>query len=176
MLRAAEKRLVVLAACGAVAVVLACADTGPAQQGKKKQAEKAEKAAKQGARPKEAEILREAWILMAGANHDYDGHRVKAMHAVHAAVEILDKGLLKNGSGGQKLVAHEEEVQAARAKFVAKQSGAVHEPQQLSDLQMREARGLLLEVQGALAKNKQEKVLAHVNEAIKQVHIALKIR
>src|SRR5437660_11180188 len=36
----------------------------------------------------EADTLRKAFIALAGANHDYKGHRAKAMHAVKAALGI----------------------------------------------------------------------------------------
>jgi len=144
-------------------------------QGKKKNPP-AEQAARQEGKLKETEVLTQAYILMAMGDHDYDGHRVKAMHQVHQAVEILDKSILKKGTNGQKTVALQEEIAAARAKFIEKHSATIHESQALSDLQMREAATLLAQVRGALAGNKQERPLKHVDAAIKEVNIALKIR
>ena len=46
----------------------------------------------------EAEALRKAYTLLAAGNHDYDGHRVKAMGAVKDAVRILDDSIMKHGS------------------------------------------------------------------------------
>src|SRR4051794_16069335 len=45
----------------------------------------------------EADMLRQAYVLMAGANHDYNGHRGKAMHAVHTAFNALDKQVSSKG-------------------------------------------------------------------------------
>ena len=52
----------------------------------------------------------------------------------------------------------------------------VHETQRLSDLQMREAHRLLVEVHGALAQRNQPKVREHVDNAIKGLKTALAIR
>jgi hypothetical protein len=160
---------------GAVLAVLTFGAESQAQQ-KKKPPPPVVQAAQQEVKSKEAEILREAYILMAAANHNYDGHRVKAMHQVEEAVGILDKSIFKKGTNGQRVLALKEDIAAAQAKFIAQHSAKEHEPQALSDLQMREAGAMLLNVRGALEKNQQGKVLHHVDEAIKQVNIALKIR
>src|SRR5207237_6228875 len=59
-------------------------------------------AAKQEANLREAEALRVAYIMVAAANHDYDGHRVKAMKQLQEAVKILDIKVLNHGTAGQK--------------------------------------------------------------------------
>jgi len=163
---------------GAVLTLLLFASTGSSrqlgEQGKQKGKQKAK--ATTEVKLKESEALKEAFILMAGANHDYDGHRAKAMHQVEEAIKSLDTSILKNGSNGEKIVALEEEITAARARFAAKRSVPVHEVQQLSDLQMREAHRLLVEVHGAMAQRNQPKVREHVDNAVIQVETALKIR
>src|SRR5262249_1078309 len=65
-------------------------------------------AAQQEVKAREAEVLREAYLFLAGAGPDDAGHRAKAMRQVHQAVEILDKRILKNGTQGQKVVALQE--------------------------------------------------------------------
>jgi hypothetical protein len=69
----------------------------------------AQKKAKEEAKKKadvlnagELDMLRKAYVLLAGANHDYDGHRVKAMGAVNAAAKILEGSLVKKGTPQQK--------------------------------------------------------------------------
>src|SRR5262249_28174600 len=173
-------RLVSLLALSA-GVLLAGA--GPSQQPGKdaqkaaKQAQKAaEKAAKQEVKLKEAMFLKEAYILMAMANHDYQGHRAKAMHQVEAAVKILDGSIMKNGTNGQKVVAHQQDIDAAQAAFIAKHQGKVHEPQALSDLQMKQALQLVINVEKAVAKLKQKDgVLGHLKNAIQQTPTARKV-
>src|SRR5207253_9265626 len=89
----------------------------PSEQAKQKGKQKGKASAE--VKLKESEALKEAYILMAGANHDYDGHRARAMHQVHEAIKILDTSILKDGTNGEKVVALEEEIAAARAKFAA---------------------------------------------------------
>jgi len=125
---------------------------------------------------KEAAVLKKAYILLAMGDHTYDGHRVKAMAQVEEAIKILDRSVMATGTKGQKVVAAQQEVAAARAAFIAKHQGIVHESQAASDLQLREAARLLAEVRPALVNHKQPKVREHVDHAIKQVEIALAIR
>jgi hypothetical protein len=143
-----------------------------AQQQKKA----AEKAADAQVKLSEAERLKAAYIFLAMANHDYDGFRAKAMHDLQEAARLLDASILKNGTGGQKVLALKEDIAAARAKFLAKHSATVHEPQALSDLQMREGLQLVLGVRPVLVQRKQPRVLAHVDKAIQHINTALKIR
>jgi hypothetical protein len=127
---------------------------GPAPD-KAKQAEQLKKAT-------EAETLAEAYILLAAANHDYDGHRARAMEWVEAAVDRIHE------AAAMKKV--------ATAKAAAKQAPQMHEKQTVSDAQMDRAREVLLVVRDVLAKNKQVKVLEDVDNAIKEINIARKIR
>src|SRR5262249_48792132 len=149
----------------AVLALLLYTDDGhssqPIEQAKQKTKQKAK--ATTEVKLKESEVLKEAYILMAGANHDYDGHRAKAMRHVEDAIKDLDTSIFKNGTNGEKVVALEEEITAARAKFAAKRSVPIHEVQQLSDLQMREAHRLLVEVHGAMVQRIQQKVREHVD-------------
>src|ERR1700687_2027223 len=50
----------------------------------------------------EAQSLRQAYLTLASGNHDYNGHRAKAMTAVRSALKILDGVVLKNGTAPQK--------------------------------------------------------------------------
>jgi hypothetical protein len=123
---------------------------------------------------KEVNGLAEAYVLMAGANHDYDGHRVKSMGKIKEAINQLDKSILKTGDNGEKVVATKDEIASRRAKFVAEHQGVHHESQEFADLQMREALTLLAQVRADLPK-KHGKAHQHVNAAIEQAEIALKI-
>lgn len=96
----------------------------------------------------EGEKLREAYQIMAWAYHDYKGHRAKAMHATEAAGKTFGLNLKGEGRG--------------------------HERQGISDAQLRHARELLIEVRDVSAG--QKKVHKHVDEAIKQLGIALNIK
>src|SRR4051794_16904182 len=50
---------------------------------------KGAQAAKQALKLSEAEALQDAYLLLAGANANYAGHRAKAMHHIHEAYKML---------------------------------------------------------------------------------------
>lgn len=74
---------------------------------------------------KEADMLRRAYVILATGDHDYKGHRTKAMRAIESAAGLL--GLKLHGDDKDR------------------------QPQPLSDEKLREARGLLQNVLGASA-------------------------
>ena len=120
--------------------------------------------------------MRKAYTLLAAGNHDYDGHRVKAMGAVKDAVRILDDSIMKHGSTKLKAATTKEKAVIAQVDAVVKKSPALHEPQAASDTQLAKAAEVLAELRPTLVKNKQQNVLGHVDKAIKEIKIALKIR
>ena len=98
----------------------------------------------------EAGMLQNAYLILATGNHDYQGHRVKAMHQIEAAAKLL--GVTLSGDAKDK------------------------QPQPLSDAKLREAQGLLQNVLGAAEVKNQVRVTKHINNAINQINIALSIR
>jgi hypothetical protein len=92
------------------------------------------------------EMLRQAYVSLSVADHDYKGHRVKAMKEIQAACKLLGYKLHGEGRG--------------------------HEKQIVSDVQLRNAQELLEQARHGL----RGKPLKHVNAAIKQITIALAIR
>jgi hypothetical protein len=98
----------------------------------------------------EAGMLHRAYKILATGDHDYKGHRVKAMEAVKKAADLL----------GVDLTGDDKD----------------HEKQFLSDDKMREARGLLENVLGASEVKSQERIAKHINEAIKEINKALSKR
>jgi hypothetical protein len=98
----------------------------------------------------EAGTLHRIYHLLATGDHDYKGHRAKAMHAVEAAAKLLKLDL------------------SADLKDKT--------PQVLSDDKLREAKGQLHNVVGAAAVKDQKRVVKHLNEAIEQLNTALAIR
>jgi hypothetical protein len=93
-----------------------------------------------------ANLLRQAYVTLSLADHDYKGHRVEAMKQIEAAAKLLRVGLHGDGRG--------------------------HEKQGVSDEQLRTARNLLEQARTGL----KAKPLKHVDRAINQINIALKIR
>jgi len=159
-------RLFPLLGAVALLVVLASGSETPAQKKNKKgqPVPSAGQLQKAMTRPKgpavspvaklqEAAVLRNAYILMAAANHNYHGHRGKAMKAIERAVTKLDKGAAAQGNLGQKVLARQNEIQVEVAKFRARHAGKVHTPQAWSDLQVQEAGRLLVRLRPVLAAN-----------------------
>jgi hypothetical protein len=98
----------------------------------------------------EADVLRRAYRILATGDHDYKGHRARAMHAVEEAGKLLDMDL----AGDLK----------------------DRTPQPLSDDKLREAQGLITEVLGAAEVKDQKRITKHLKEAVNQINTALSIR
>jgi hypothetical protein len=125
----------------------------------------------------EAQSLRQAYLTLAGGNHDYDGHRVKAMTAVRSALKILDGVVLKNGTSQQKAATTQGQAAVAKADAAAKQTPTLHEDQATSDKLLQQAAQTLTQVRATMVTNKQRpKVLGYVDTALSEIATALKIR
>ena len=98
----------------------------------------------------EAQLLRNAYRTLATGDHDYRGHRVKAMHAVEAAAKLLGMDL----------------------------AGDLRDrtPQPISDEKLREAQNQISQVLGAAEVKGQKHIVKHLNAAIQQINLALSIR
>ena len=96
------------------------------------------------------ESLVHAYRLLKKADHDYDGHRVKAME--HLEVAGKELGLELKGDLNDK------------------------EHQWKSDAQLAEARKILRTAAKKLERADRDRVATHVDEAIKEINIALKIK
>jgi hypothetical protein len=92
------------------------------------------------------ELLRDAYDLLYVADHDYKGHRARAMHQIEDAFRMYGAKLRGQGKG--------KEVQRA------------------SDAQLREAQSKLEQSLGGLAG----KPALHIQNAIKQLNIALRVK
>jgi hypothetical protein len=92
------------------------------------------------------DLLRQAYVTLGQADHDYKGHRRAAMRQVEAAARFLGASL---GSEARN-----------------------REPQGVSDDQLRAAQGLLQEAAAGLSG----KPLKHVLAAERQINVALSIR
>lgn len=91
-------------------------------------------------------LLEDAYATLAHANHDYKGHRVRAMEQIRLAAKELGGTISGKGKG--------------------------HEPQATSDAQLKAAIGLLQQAGTGLAGAP----LKHINNAIAQLNTALSIR
>jgi hypothetical protein len=95
----------------------------------------------------EISLLQNAYTLLSTANHDYDGHRVKAMKSVRAAAMQLRVSL----------------------------QGEMHgnEQQATSDAQLRQAQKMLQQVRSAAAERKQRRLVKHLDTALEHLSAAL---
>jgi hypothetical protein len=120
----------------------------------------------------EAELLREAYILVATANPDSKGHTAKAMTHLRKAITILDKSVMKDGTPLEKSATQALD----NAAVIAKHVPAVFVNQAKSDAQLRAAAGLLLQVELVLALSNQTNVLGQVDRAGNEIVTALNSR
>jgi hypothetical protein len=92
-------------------------------------------------------LLGNAYTTLSQADHDYKGHRAKAMQEIKQAMHEL---------GGK----------------INKGDGKGHEPQATSNAQLRAAKGMLQQALPSLSG----KPLNHINAAIRQIDEALAIK
>jgi hypothetical protein len=123
----------------------------------------------------EARRLREAFVLLAGANHDYGGERVRAMEQVKAALGRVDEFVLKHGNAAQKDATHKGRESVREAEAAAASLAMVNQPQPASDKQLQAAREILVAVRGVLGEHGQQAAQDHTQRAVRHVSLALKI-
>jgi hypothetical protein len=95
----------------------------------------------------DVQTLTQAYSTLASADHDYKGHRIKAMHAIKKAARMMGQRL-----GGD---------------------GKAKEPQSLSDEQLRGVQSMLQKVRGTVGGRNSQRVVQHINEAIQHLTVAL---
>jgi hypothetical protein len=98
----------------------------------------------------EVQSLRTAYMTLYVADHDYKGHRRHAMHALEKACDLLGTDIRGDGKG--------------------------HEPQTVSDDQLKQAQQIVEQVKNGLAANSPKKLVKHLEEAIKEISTALSIK
>jgi hypothetical protein len=98
------------------------------------------------------------------------------MHAVKGALGILDDHVLKHGTPAMKLQTRQGRAAIDGAEKGNRNNPHPREPQRVSDALLHQARLQLLEVRPHLVIHKQHNVLPHVDRAVNEIHVALKIR
>ncbi len=93
-----------------------------------------------------ASLLTQAYAVLSVADHDYKGHRVRAMKQIEAAAKVVGVTLTGNGKG--------------------------HEQQGTSDQQLQTATSLLQQARAGLPPKAQR----HVDKALEQLSTALSIK
>lgn len=127
-------------------------------------------------RLQEAQYLVQAYTAVIMANHDYAGHRGKAAHAIHEAVRILHEGVMRSGSESQQAVVMQQRASIASAEQASRSLAMVRERQAASDAQLAQAQQLLLQLRPTLVSNNQQRIVAHVDRALREIQISLQVR
>jgi hypothetical protein len=97
----------------------------------------------------EAGMMHRAYRILAFGDHDYHGHRAKAMDQVKKAAALL--GLDLRGDDRD------------------------HTPQVLSDDKLREARGLLQNIRDSAEVKDQKRITKHLQTAIDEINTGLSV-
>jgi hypothetical protein len=136
----------------------------------------AQDAAKAGSQLAEAELLGQAYVLLLNENADYNGHRGSAMNSVKKGFEELRSHVMAHGTPAQKAEVKKQQVVIRNADIARGKAPTILKSQKASDDALRQAAAMLTSVQGSLAKDKHRAVLGHVDHAIYELGIALKVR
>lgn len=162
---------------GVVALLAGLSFAGASQAAKPPPAPKkpAKSALTMAMQYEQAQALRKAFAALAGGNHDYNGHRARAMQEVKAALKHLDGAVMKHGSAQLKQGTTAGKAAVGLVEKVAQNTPTLHERQAGSDAQIRQGGELLAQVRGTLVKQ-QGIVQKHVDKAIQEVKIALQTR
>jgi hypothetical protein len=148
---------------------------GPNQAGQESARGKQKEAVKQQLNLAEVAQLRQAYLLLNAANGDYAGHRAKAMNYLNQAIKILEVHIAQKGMPAQETENIRQEAVRAYYKSQRKNAPAVIEPQIISDAQVFQAGQLLGQLRLVLARNKQNVILGHVDQALGEIRKALAI-
>ncbi len=97
----------------------------------------------------EIDLLRNAYGMLAKADHDYKGHRHKAMVEIAEAAKLLGVTFHGDGRAGER--------------------------QSLSDAQLRNVKEMLLKSHAGLDGKHHKQVRYHIDKAINEISIALSI-
>jgi len=103
-----------------------------------------------GEKTTQVQQLQQAYHILEVADHDYKGHRKKAMGHIERACKEL--GAKPHGDGKGK------------------------EPQGTSDAQLREAQSMLQQARATASANNLKQVVKHIDNALEEINTALKIK
>lgn len=155
-------RLVVVATLALVTVASLLPSSSQAQNGARRQRRNAIRAnrpfapvgfssGKAPANPADVQAVTQAYRLLSQADHDYQGHRAKAMKHLHQAGRVL--GVSLKGDGKNK------------------------EQQGTSDSQLKQAQTTLQQMTANNAAGKRhQRAMQHVNSALSEISTALSIK
>jgi hypothetical protein len=107
---------------------------------------------RQPANPADVQAVTQAYKLLAQADHDYQGHRIKAMKHLHQAGKVL--GINLKGDGKTS-----------------------NEAQGTSDSQLKQAQTMLQQMtSNSVGGKRHQRAMQHVNSALSELSTALSIK
>jgi hypothetical protein len=116
------------------------------------------------------QALRTAHTLLAEANHDYDGHRALAAKEVHRAIVEL------RGKKAAPAVVDPAKAAAKAGSKPAAGAAGQHEPQEVSDGQLRQAQQLLQQALSVVTSAGRGKAAGQIRAAVGEIDAALTIK
>lgn len=135
-----------------------------------------EQSAEQALKGREGALLTRAYILLAATNEDFGGHRATALKEVGAACNLLNTGMLKQGTVQQQISALRNASAKAAAKAASQDTAPVHELQTVSARQLLTADALIQRVAFVLNAANQKRLRDHLANADREIVSALKLR
>jgi hypothetical protein len=120
---------------------------------------------KSAAEASEVAPLQQAFETLRGADHDYDGHRVKAMHDIAMACRLLGANIVPEGEKKPKPTGS-----------TTRPGKSEPEDQATSDAQLHQAQATVEQVLGTIPAGKQPRVTECLQNAVKELGIALSIK
>jgi hypothetical protein len=110
--------------------------------------------------------IRSAQKLLAEADHDYDGHRAKALAEVHTAINAISGNRSQTNNQSASAAA------SAAGKHSSEKKSSEKESQEKSDAQLQQAQTILQGLQQEVATH-HSKASRNVNSAITEINAAL---
>lgn len=133
----------------------------------------------------EVAALRPAFELLKTADHDYQGHRVKAMAAIATACRLMGTEILPpethakletaragRGRGDATTTTHPTTTRGRGEKHATTEP----EPQSQSDDQLKQAQAIVQKVKDGIPAGKQPRITERLAEAISEITTALTIK
>lgn len=129
----------------------------------------------------EVAALKPAFNTLLGADHDYDGHRVKAMRDIAQACRLLGTDILppdfEERIKERKAAATEPATQPTTQPTTRPGHGGKEpEAQSTSDSQLKSAQATVQQVLGGIPAGTQPRVVERLTDAVSELNTALGIK
>jgi hypothetical protein len=132
----------------------------------------------------EVAALRSAFNLLLTANHNYDGHRVKAMQQIAQACRRMDVDIVppevrarwESRRNATRPATEPATKSATKPTTRAGGKRGEPKPQNVSDAQLRQAKDIVQQVRKAIPAGKQPRISELLGKASEEIDTALSIK